>query len=134
MAAPDVTQQELVVHPDCLHTMHQQHPCLVLSSSPQESINIWWINDALRSIGLSPLVSTPCNPVSEAVFNFVLAWAGMFLPVLLTDGASQKVEKKVRGLAIVPGLGVRVSNRCTVGLYTGPCTEPYTERSNALHG
>jgi hypothetical protein len=77
----------------------------VLSSSPQESINIWWINDALRSIGLSPLVSTPCNPVSEAVFNFVLAWAGMFLPVLLTDGASQKVEKKVRRLTFVAGHG-----------------------------
>ena len=29
MVVPDVTQQELAVHPDCLHTMHQQHVCLV---------------------------------------------------------------------------------------------------------
>ena len=68
-----------------------------ITSLLQESINIFWINEALVGLGLSPIPSTPCNPVSEAVFNFVLAWAGMFLPVILTDGPSQKVEKKVGG-------------------------------------
>lgn len=68
--------------------------CLPVSAL-QESINIWWINEALANLGLSPIPVGPCNPVSEAVFNFVLAWAGLFLPVILTDGPSQKVEKKV---------------------------------------
>lgn len=68
---------------------------LLLLLSPQESINIWWINEALGNLGLSPITSTPCNPVSEAVFNFVLAWAALFLPVLLTDGQAQKVNNKV---------------------------------------
>lgn len=77
--------------------------CVLLSSclaALQESINIWWINEALANLGLSPIPVGPCNPVSEAVFNFVLAWAGLFLPVILTDGPSQKVEKKV-GAAVV---------------------------------
>lgn len=30
----------------------------------------------------------------------MLAWAGLFLPVLLTDGPSQKVEKKVGELLL----------------------------------
>jgi hypothetical protein len=69
---------------------------ILLNPQTQESINIWWINDALVAAGLSPFHSTPCHPVSEATFNFVLAWAALFLPVLLTDGPSQKVQNKVR--------------------------------------
>ncbi|WIA22631.1 hypothetical protein OEZ86_009610 [Tetradesmus obliquus] len=60
----------------------------------QESINLWWINDSLTALGLSFIPNVPCPPVSEAVFNFVLGWCLMFLPVMLTDGPSQKVEKK----------------------------------------
>jgi hypothetical protein len=30
------------------------------------------------------------------VFNFVLGWCLMFLPVMLTDGPSEKIDKKVR--------------------------------------
>jgi ABC-type glycerol-3-phosphate transport system permease component len=34
--------------------------------------------------------------VSEALFNFVLAWALLFLPVIATDGPSQKIQNKVK--------------------------------------
>jgi hypothetical protein len=70
--------------------------CCFDSNLLQESINLWWINDALTALNLSFIPNVPCPPVSEAVFNFVLGWCLMFLPVMLTDGPSQKVEKKVR--------------------------------------
>ncbi len=76
----------------------------VLQEIFQESINIWWINDALTALNLSFIPHMPSPPVSEAVFNFVLAWALMFLPVILTDGPSNKVEKKVRIVKLIPVL------------------------------
>jgi hypothetical protein len=72
-----------------------------LQPSLQESINLWWINDALTSLNLSFIPNVPSPPVSEAVFNFVLGWCLMFLPVMLTDGPSEKVDKKVRTTAVV---------------------------------
>jgi hypothetical protein len=67
-----------------------------------ESLNLWWINEVLTNLNLSfiPLVKSP--PVSEALFNFVLAWAFMFMPAIFTDGPSQKIKNKVRVLAAVP--------------------------------
>eukprot|EP00775_Hariotina_reticulata_P009058 gene9058-9229_t len=66
----------------------------VWSTPPEESINIWWINDLLTSAHLSFIQHVPSPPVSEALFNFVLAWALLFLPVIITDGPSQKVQNK----------------------------------------
>lgn len=69
-----------------------------------ESLNIYWINEALTNlgVGLVPLVKSP--PVSEGLFNFVLLWALMFAPVIFTDGPSQKVKNKVgRGVCMGPG-------------------------------
>lgn len=92
---------------------------IMISWCLQESINIWWINEALSNLGLSPIPNSPCNPVSEAVFNFVLAWAGMFLPVILTDGPSQKVEKKV-GVQLVSSIPQRA---CVTRV---PCVHLYS--------
>lgn len=83
------------LHHHCAFALTHAHTHTRMRA-PQESINLWWINEALGSLGLSPLPTTPSNPISEAVFNFVIAWAALFLPAILTDGPSQKVERKVR--------------------------------------
>lgn len=67
----------------------------------QESINIFWINDALSTLNLSFIPKIASPPVSEGVFNFVLAWAAMFLPAMLTDAPSQKVKRKVGYLQVI---------------------------------
>ncbi|MEW5301554.1 MAG: hypothetical protein WDW36_004407 [Sanguina aurantia] len=63
----------------------------VLAEVLSESINLFWINSALSSQGLSFIPDVVNPPVSEACFNFVTAWGLLFLPVLLTDGQSRKV-------------------------------------------
>ncbi len=58
-----------------------------------ESVNFFYVDIALDALGLSPLPSPVCNPVSEAFFNFVNAWSFMFLPLLLADKRSEGLNK-----------------------------------------
>ncbi len=86
-----VLLSDLVPGPSALST-----PPEVFDELLQESLNLWWINDALTAAGIGIVHTRPCHPVSEALFNFVVAWAMLLVPVMLTDGAAQKVKNKVR--------------------------------------
>lgn len=72
-----------------------QTPPEVLLEVFHESLNFFYVNIGLTAAGLSFVPSVACPPVSEAVFNIMNAWGLMFLPVLLTDPASNKVDNKV---------------------------------------
>ena len=70
-------------------------PTLTLSSRfPSPSHPHATRSEALRGLHLSPIPSVAHHPVSEAVFNFVVAWATMFAPVILSDAAA---AAKVKG-------------------------------------
>ncbi|KAI8473351.1 MAG: hypothetical protein J3K34DRAFT_519018 [Monoraphidium minutum] len=99
-------------------------PGPVLAEVFDESVNIFWINETLRNLNLSPIPVVPHHPVSEAVFNFVIAWAVMFIPVILSDAASKKVSNKAAwctaiafttNLAFVPFLALRAAPEPAVG-------------------
>jgi|ERR1712003_8290 len=83
-----------------------------------ESINFFYVDILLDYLGISPLPSPVCNPVSEAVFNFVNAWSFMFLPVLLADRKSDGINKWafwsvqmfLTNAVLTPFLALRASN------------------------
>ncbi|GIL83829.1 hypothetical protein Vretimale_10594 [Volvox reticuliferus] len=66
-------------------------PPEVLTEVFYESLNFFYVNIGLSALGISPVPSVPCPPVSEAVFNFVNAWSLMALPYMLADGRSRKL-------------------------------------------
>lgn len=84
-----------------------------------ESINFFYVDILLDYLGVSPLASPVCNPVSEAVFNFVNAWSFMFLPVLLADRESDGINKVgfwsvqmfLTNAVLTPFLALRASNK-----------------------
>ncbi|GBF87696.1 polyketide cyclase [Raphidocelis subcapitata] len=69
-------------------------PGPVLAEAFDESVNIFWINELLSNLHLSPIPVVPHHPVSEAIFNFVIAWSVMFVPVIWTDAAAKKISNK----------------------------------------
>ena len=72
-----------------------------------ESLNIFYINTAQSAVGLDLFPSFAEHPVDEAVFNFVAAWGLLFLPVMLADSRSQKMQPQTKwGLWI--GTWVRI--------------------------
>lgn len=66
-------------------------PPEVLQEVLYESLNFFYINIGLTQLGLTPVPSVACPPVSEAVFNFVNAWSLMALPLILSDGRCRKL-------------------------------------------
>ncbi|KXZ47377.1 hypothetical protein GPECTOR_36g98 [Gonium pectorale] len=68
-------------------------PPEVLTEVFYESLNFFYINIGLAQLGLTPVPSVACPPVSEAIFNFVNAWSLMALPYMLADGRSAKIGK-----------------------------------------
>jgi hypothetical protein len=62
-----------------------------------ESVNIYGINEALTSLGLSFIPLVKFHPVSEAMLNLVITWAVAFLPAIKTDAKSRSVDNQVGG-------------------------------------
>uniref|UniRef100_A0A7S3VQV0 SnoaL-like domain-containing protein n=1 Tax=Dunaliella tertiolecta TaxID=3047 RepID=A0A7S3VQV0_DUNTE len=71
-----------------------QTPPEVLQEVFHESLNFFYVNIGLNAAGLSLIPDFPENPVSEALFNFIAAWGVLFLPVILTEKKSAKVQNK----------------------------------------
>lgn len=68
-------------------------PSALLSLPPCS--NLWWINEGLTALHLSFVPLTPSPPVSEALFNFVIAYCVCFLPLIFSDPKAQKIGNKV---------------------------------------
>lgn len=83
-----------------------------------ESINFFYVDILLDQLGVSPLPSPVCNPVSEALFNFVNAWSFMYLPLLLADKKSDglpkiafwSVQMFLTNAILTPFLALRATN------------------------
>lgn len=58
-----------------------------------ESCNFFFINVGLNHLGIHFVPSIAEHPVDEALFNFVGAWGLLFLPVMLSDPQSQKMNR-----------------------------------------
>ena len=64
-----------------------------LKSTIELSKNLYFIGDIFKSFGIDPLKITHYNPVWESLFNFVVLWALIFLPYMLVDEKSRKMNK-----------------------------------------
>lgn len=79
-------------------------PPEVLQETLYESLNFFYVNIAMNSLGVSPVPSVACPPVSEALFNFTLAFALLFIPVLAADPRCRKISNKPVWYAAIMGL------------------------------
>jgi hypothetical protein len=59
-----------------------------------ESLNLFYLNIWLDSLQLTPIPSIPEHPVSESIFNIIMAWNIMLLPAILADKRSQQVPQR----------------------------------------
>jgi len=66
----------------------------VLAEVFDESLNFFFVNPALHSVGISFLPDPARPPPSEALFNFVNAWSLLFLPAMLADRRSAPLGDK----------------------------------------
>eukprot|EP00210_Caulerpa_lentillifera_P008715 g8313.t1 len=60
-----------------------------------ESVNFFYVNIFLNPV-LPLIPSVAEHPVEEALFNFVGAWGLMFLPIMLADKRSKKMDSRMK--------------------------------------
>ncbi len=58
-----------------------------------ESINFFFVLPILNAIGIHTMKAPTVHPVSEAFFNFAIAWIFMFLPLMLADRRGDNLPK-----------------------------------------
>ncbi len=58
-----------------------------------ESINFFFVLPILNALGIEYMKAPIVHPVSEAFFNFAIAWIFMFLPLMLADRRGDNLPK-----------------------------------------
>jgi hypothetical protein len=59
-----------------------------------ESFNFFYVNIALATVNMNPVLNVAEHPVDEALFNFVNAWSLMMWPLWVADPRGQRVKQK----------------------------------------
>ncbi|MEM9137231.1 MAG: nuclear transport factor 2 family protein, partial [Cyanobacteria bacterium P01_F01_bin.42] len=60
-----------------------------------ESTNFFFVVPLFNKLGIDYLTAPAIHPVDQALFNLVMAWIFMFLPLLTLDARSQKLPKTI---------------------------------------
>lgn len=90
-----------------------------LRSTIDLSTNIYFLGDVLKRIGIEPVKVTHYNPVWESLFNIVILWSLIFLPYILADEKSRKMNKIVwwafgwfiTNIAYIPFFAIRSATK-----------------------
>ena len=59
-----------------------------------ESLNLFYLNIWLDSLGVTPIPSIAEHPVAESIFNIIMGWSVMLLPAILADRRSEEVPQR----------------------------------------